>query len=289
MIRLLLMLAVVAVILAVIMVLGGTALGAAFTSAADRKTPAQPSSSRISAMARAWLLSVVMVVAVGIATEGIALVPALGIAAIGLLITHSVIGGRANSMTAREPSPQEIERARLTEEFGVNGVAMLDEAQAAIDRIKRSEAATGGWLGNPQDLDFTGDLAAIRENIRATRELNDLIKELSDLADPGSVDMAILDDARTKVRQLESQSRDRVKDLRMSAEKAEEIDQSLHDDRVRARLAEKRDDVRSRIAAKLYGVDAALPQTPSSSVEKITALAQAYVEIRGKVDREAED
>ncbi|WP_155927518.1 hypothetical protein [Mycolicibacterium sp. CBMA 234] len=277
------MLAVVAVVLAVIMILGGAALGAAFTSDADRKAPVRPS---ISVMAKAWLVSFVVVIAVGIATEGIGLPLALGVCAIGLLITHSVLDLRASSTTPRKPSPQEVERARMTQEFGVDGVAMLNGAQVAIDRIKRSEAATGGWLGNPQDLEFTADLTTIRENCRATMDLSSLIKELSDLADPGSEDMAMLDDARAKVHQLEAQSRERVKALRTCAEKAEEIDQSLQDDRVRARLAEKRDDVRSRMAAKLYGIDAAPSQTPSSSVDKITALAAAYAEIRGKLNRE---
>lgn len=285
MIRLLLPLVVVTVILAVVMVVGGAAFGAAFTSSADRKVPGRP--SRGSVMTKAWLVSCVVVIAVGIATEGIALVPAIGIAAIGLLITHIVIGGRAGAPTMRELSPQETEHARLAEEFGGDGVAMLDGAQAAIDRIERSEAATGGWLGN--DLDFTSDLTAIRENCRATIELNGLIKELSDLADPGSDDRAMLDDARTKARQLDARSRQRVSDLRMCADKAEEIDQSLRDDRARAQLAEKRDDVRSRMAAKLYGIDAAPSETPSSSVDKITALAAAYAEIRGKVDREDGD
>lgn len=285
MIRLLLPLVVVTVILAVVMVVGGAAFGAAFTSSADRKLPGRP--SRGSVMTKAWLVSFVVVIAVGIATEGIALVPALGIAAIGLLITHIVIGGRAGASTMRELSPQEIERARLAEEFGVDGVAMLDGAQAAIDRIERSEAATGGWLGN--DLDFTSDLTAIRENCRATIELNGLIKELSDLADPGSDDRAMLDDARTKARQLAARSRQRVSDLRTCADKAEEIDQSLRDDRARAQLAEKRDDVRSRMAAKLYGIEAAPSDTPSSSVDKITALAAVYQEIRDKVEREADD
>ncbi len=285
MIRLLLPLVVVTVILAVIMVVGGAAFGAAFTSSADRKAPGRP--SRGSVMTKAWLVSFVVVIAVGIATEGIALVPALGIAAIGLLITHIVIGGRAGAPTRRELSPQEAEHARLAEEFGVDGVAMLDNAQAAVDRIERSEAATSGWLGN--DLDFTSDLTAIRENCRATIELNGLIKELGELADPGSDDLAMLDDARTKAWQLAARSRQRVSDLRMCADKAEEIDQSLRDDRARAQLAEKRDDVRSRMAAKLYGIDAAPSEAPSSSVDKITALAEAYAEIRGNVDREDRD
>lgn len=269
MIRLLLVLGVVAVILAVIMIVGGAALGAVFTS--DRKA-----TRPMPAMTRAWLLCIAMVLLVGIATEGILLLPAMGIAAIGLLITHVVVGGRV--ATAREPSPQELARVRLGEEFGADGVELLDGAQAAIDRIERSEAATGGWLGN--DLDFTGDLATIRENCRATQELKGLITELSELAEPDSDDLAMLEDARAKVRELGSRSWARVYALQGCAEKAEEIDQSLRDDRVRAELAEKRDDIRSRMAAKLYGVEMAPAQTPSSSVDKITALALAYAEIR---------
>ncbi|WP_285033704.1 hypothetical protein [Mycolicibacterium sp. lyk4-40-TYG-92] len=279
MVRLLLVLGVVAVILAVIMILGGAALGAVFT--ADRK-----STRHMSAMTRAWLLCIAMVLLVGIATEGILLLPAMGIAAIGLLITHIVIDSRA-SRTPRAPSTQELERARLVEEFGADGVELLDGAQVAIDRIERSEAATGGWLGN--DLDFAGDLTTIRENCRATKELRGLITELSDLAEPDSDDLAMLEDARSKARRLEVASRQRVDDLRTCADKAEEIDRSLRDDRARAALAEKREDVRSRMSARLYGVEVTPPQAPSSSVDKITALAAAYAEIRGKIDGGGED
>lgn len=280
MIRLLLVLGVVAVILAVIMIVGGAALGAVFTSDRTARRP-------MPTMTRAWLLCIAMVLLVGIATEGILLLPAMGIAAIGLLITHIVIDSRSGSTTAHEPSPQELERARVVEEFGGDGLELLDGAQAAIERIERSEAATGGWLGN--DLDFTGDLTAIRENCRATQELKCLITELGGIAEPDSDDLAMLEDARAKVRELGSRSWARVYALQGCAEKAEEIDQSLRDDRVRAELAEKRDDVRSRMAAKLYGVEAAPAQAPSSSVDKITALAAAYAEIRGKVDREGRD
>ncbi|SHV84987.1 hypothetical protein [Mycolicibacterium phocaicum] len=273
MIRLLLVLGVVAVILAVIMIVGGAALGAVFTSDRTARRP-------MPTMTRAWLLSIAAVVLVGIATEGILLLPAMGIAAIGLLIMHIVIDSRSGSTTARAPSPQESERARLVEEFGDDGLELLDGAQAAIERIERSDAATGGWLGN--DLDFAGDLATIRENCRATMELKGLITELSDLAEPDSDDVAMLEDARVKVRELGSRSWARVYALQGCAEKAEEIDRSLRDDRVRAELAEKRDDVRSRMAAKLYGVEATPAQAPSSSVDKITALAAAYREIRGK-------
>lgn len=281
MIRLLLLLGVVAVLLAVIMIVGGAALGAVFTSTANHKAP-RPTS----AMTRAWLLSIAMVIAVGVATEGIALLPAMGIAAIGLLITHSVIGGRAGS-TTDEPSPEDVERARLVDEFGVDGVELLDTAHAAIERIERSEAAIDGWLGD--DLDFAGDLTTISENCRTTRELDRLITELGDLADPGTDDLAMLEDARTKARHLEVESRQRVDDLRMCAEKAEEIDRSLRDDRARAQLAARRDDVRSRMAATLYGIDIAPSSAPSSSVDKITAIAAAYAEIRGKADRESRD
>lgn len=278
MIRLLLVLGVVAVILAVIMILGGAALGAVFSSDRKARRP-------MPTMTRAWLLSIAVVVLVGVATEGILLLPAMGIAAIGLLIAHIVIDGRAGS--AREPSSQELERARLVEEFGVDGVELLEGAQAAIERIERSEAAVDGWLGN--DLDFTGDLTAIRENCRATQELNGLITELGGIAEPDSDDLAMLEDARAKVRELGSRSWARVYALQGCAEKAEEIDQSLRDDRARAQLAEKRDDIRSRMAARLYGVETAPAQTPSSSVDKITALAAAYQEIRGRTGREGED
>ncbi len=269
MVRLLLVLGIVAVILAVVMILGGAALGAAFTSERTARRP-------MSAMTRAWLLSIAVVLLVGVATEGILLLPAIGIAAIGLLIAHIVVDGRSGSVT---PSPQELEHARLVEEFGADGVELLEGAHAAIDRIERSEASTDGWLGD--GLDFSGDLTAIRENCRTTVELNKLIAELGALADPGTDDLAMLEDARVKVQELESRSREHVAALRSCADKADEIDRSLRDDRARAQLAEKRDDVRSRMAARLYGVEVA-PSRASSLVDRITALAAVYAEIRGQ-------
>ncbi|GAA2440070.1 hypothetical protein [Mycolicibacterium llatzerense] len=299
MFRLVVVIAVVIVVLALIAFIAGASALTAIASALDRKKRGQnfdveQTLSQFQIMAGVWIVAFIAVIGVGIATDGAGLLPTLGVSAIGLVITHGVMSRRTRdgdqstlkAAVATKQSRHELERAALTKELGPNGVAMLDGAQAAIGRIKRSEAASTGWLGNPEDLDFTEDLAMIRENSRATVELNRLIEESSNLPDPTPADIDMVDVARTKVKQLQFRSRSRVKALRECAEKAEQIDQSLRDERDQARIAEQRDDVRSRLAAQLYGVEAARPQEPSPSLDKTNALAAAYIEIRGSLSQE---
>lgn len=299
MFRLVVVIAVVIVVLALLAFIAGASALTAIASALDRKKRGQSfdvkqTLSHFQIMAGVWIVAFISVIGVGIATDGAALLPTLGVAAIGLVITHGVMSRQTRdgdqstikAAVATKQSRQELERAELTKKLGASGVALLDGAEAAIGRIKNSEAASIGWLGEPEDLDFTEDLAMIRENSRATVELNRLIEESSNLPDPTPADIDMVDDARTKVKQLQSRSRSRVKALRECAEKAEQIDQSLRDERDQARIAEQRDDVRSRLAAQLYGVEAAQVQEPSPSLDKTSALAAAYIEIRGSLGQE---
>ncbi len=289
-----LVIAVVIVVLVLIAFISGASALTAIASALDRKKRGQSFDatqiwSHFQIMVGAWILAFIAVIGVGIATNGAGLLPALGASAIGLMITHGVANRRTmptgqrtrNGAVATKQSALALERAELKKELGPNGVALLDGAEAAIDRIKRSEAASAGWLGKPEDLDFTEDLVMLRENARTTMKLTQLIEESRNLPDPAESDIAMLDDARTKVKLLESQSRARIKALRDCAERAEQIDQSLRDDREQARIAERRDDVRSRLEAQLYGVEAARQQAPSPSLDNTNALAAAFMEIRG--------
>lgn len=299
MLRLVVVIAVVILVLAILAFIAGASALTATASALDRKKRGQSfdvkqTVSHFQILAGAWTIALIAVIGVGIATDGAGLLPAVGVSAIALLVAHSVTGGR--TMPNRQGTPQNaaatkqsrraLERAELTKELGPDGVALLDGAQAAISRIKSSEAASTGWLGDPEDLDFTEDLAMIRVNSRATVELNRLIEESRSLPDPAPSDVALVDDARAQVKQLQSRSRSRVKALRECADKAEQIDQSLQDEREQARIAEQRDDVRSRLAAQLYGVEAAQVQEPSPSLDKTSALAAAYIEIRGSLGQE---
>lgn len=299
MFRLVVVIAVVILVLALVAFIAGASALTATASALDRKKRGQSFDAKqtvnhFQILTGAWIIAFIAVIGVGIATDGAGLLPTLGVSAIGLVITHGVTSRRTmpngqstpkNAVTTKQ-SRQALERTALTKELGPNGVALLDGAHAAVDRIKRSEAASAGWLGDPEDLDFAEDLAMVLENSRTIMELNRLVEESSNLPDPTPSDIAMVDDARAKVKQLQSRSRKRVKALRECAEKAEQIDQSLQDERDRARISEQRDDIRSRLAAQLYGVEAARPQEPSPSLDKIDALAAAYIEIRGSLGQE---
>lgn len=299
MFRLFLVIAVVIVVLVIIAFIAGASAISAIGTALDRKKRGQSFNakqawSHFEIMTAAGMLAFAVVIGVGIATDGAGLLPALGVSAVGLVVTHGVTSRRAtpNSQSkptvavATKPPRQALQRAELTKELGPHGVALLDAAETAVGRIKRSEAASTGWLGDLEDLDFKDDLTMIRENSRDTMKLSQLIEESRNLPNPSDTDTAMHDDARAKVKQLQSESRSRVKALQECADKAEQIDQSLRDEREQARIAEQRDDVRSRLEAQLYGVEAARPQAPSQSLDKTNALAAAFMEIRGSLGQE---
>ena len=59
-------------------------------------------------------------------------------------------------------------KRRRVDEFGADGVQLMDRADAAVRRIMSSEAATQGWLG---ELDFTGDVSMIADTLRKVTAL----------------------------------------------------------------------------------------------------------------------
>lgn len=185
--------------------------------------------------------------------------------------------------TASEPT-RRLDEPR--EEFGEEGAELLERADAAVGRILSSEAAGLGWLGDPAELDFSPDLAMIADNLKKAHALRTVMAELSALPKPTADDTRLLEGAQSAVHKLAEAVRTRVELLEDCADESDKVDRSLRDEEEQARIAERRDDVRSRLNAMLYGVEASVQSQPSGSADAVKACVQAFRELKGSIDEQ---
>ena len=172
------------------------------------------------------------------------------------------------------------------EEFGEEGTELIERADAAVGRILSSEAASLGWLGDPAELDFKPDLMMIADNLKKAQALRKVMAELSALPTPTADDNRLLEEARSAVRKLEEAVRTRVKTLEECADESAKVDRSLCDEEEQARITERRDDVRSRLSAMLYGVEVSGESQPSESADAVKARVDAFRELKGMIDEQ---
>lgn len=193
---------------------------------------------------------------------------------------------RQQERTRQQPGPRPVAaagRAQRVREFGESGVQLLGRAQTAADRIARTEAARSGWLGDPAEIDFTPELAAIAANARTAEELRRLASMLAAPANPSADDRATCTNAQRRAETLREQCLQRTQALEQCAEQAARVDESLQQERIQKRDDELRDAVRSRIHALLFLADNAPTKPVPEAVEKIAAQVAAYREIKGEL------
>lgn len=181
---------------------------------------------------------------------------------------------------AREKA-RERERA---DTLGRAGVGLIDRARTAVSAVMATEAARDGWLGDPTDLDFSADLAAMEDTLRQARRIEKLVAESRALPEPTDDDARMLGDAERTVGQLRSDVLRRVQVLDDCARQARQIDQSLAAERERARLAARRDVTRGRLAAELYGAAVAPSDPASEAADGVAARVAAFRDLKGLVD-----
>lgn len=191
---------------------------------------------------------------------------------------------RAEEEQRRAVERQKAERRKRVAELGESAVKLIERAESASKRVVDTEAASMGWLGDPDDLDFSPDLTMITTNLESGAQLRKLASELKALPDHSDEDRARLDAAKRSAEKLWQQANTRAKLLEECAAQARRIDDSLKQERERALLAEQREDVASRLDAALYGVAATPESPPSDSADKVIALVEAYQEIKGTLE-----
>ena len=183
---------------------------------------------------------------------------------------------------AKAQQQKQAERRRV-DEFGADGVQLMDRADAAVRRIMSSEAATQGWLG---ELDFTADVSMIADTLRKVTALRTAAAEWAAIPNATADDDRMLRDAQRAAAKLEAAAAERVKVLHDCALQAERVDQTLHHQREQAAITQQRDDVRSRLDAMIDGVERT-PSGPSSdSTDAVKARVAAFLELKEIIEEQ---
>jgi hypothetical protein len=74
---------------------------------------------------------------------------------------------------ARAKREKALRQRERLDQFGKDGVKLLDKADAAVEEILATEAARTGWLGGPTEVNFRADLATIAETLDRSSPLLD--------------------------------------------------------------------------------------------------------------------
>lgn len=178
---------------------------------------------------------------------------------------------------------EQAERRRKAE-FGEEGARLYEQAVASALRVTSSEAARTGWLGDPTDFDFRADLAAMADNLRKAESIRKVTADASSIRHFTESDKRMLNDAKRAVTRLDSSVRQRVKLIGECAEQAEGIDRRLRDDRERAEMEKRREELRSRLGPMLYGAEITPTESPSESADSVKARVAAFHELKALID-----
>lgn len=175
------------------------------------------------------------------------------------------------------------ERQRV-DSFTKDGLALLVRGRSAVNRVKSTEAARDGWLGEPAELDFSADLTMISESLLQARRIEKMVQRSRAIPDPSPDDNAMVRDAEKTVTTLRAESGKRVTLLEDCATQAREVDRLLAQERRQRELDEHRDDVRQRLAAELYGAEIRPSQRDSDAADAVAARVAAFRELKTVVD-----
>lgn len=197
--------------------------------------------------------------------------------------THPTILMRATKAELREAERKRaalaLERERI-EEFGEEGVRLIARASGAVQRILATEAAREGWLGQSSDLDFSGDQIMITESLKRVTALRIVIAESVAMPDRTADDNRLIKDAENAQSDLQAAVRQRVRKLLACAHGAEEVDQVLRREREELLIADRRDDLRSRLAALVHRTEIASTNRDLDSADAVSARVAGFHELR---------
>jgi hypothetical protein len=193
---------------------------------------------------------------------------------------------RAASEAKRAAARKAVAERKRVDVFGKDGVGLMDRAELAVNRVMATEAVKEGWLGEPGDLDFSVDLALIGETLSRARRIERVAAESKSIPKPNADEIKLLREAERSVKQLRAEATRRVQMLNGCARQARQVDQTLAEEREQARLEALRDDLSRRLAAELYGAEAAASVRMSEAADHVTAHVAAFRELKGVIDEQ---
>ena len=187
---------------------------------------------------------------------------------------------------AEKRERQEAARRRkqyLIDTVGTVNATYVERAEGAARAIAATESARAGWLG---DVDFQPDITAITSQFQRAHELLQVAGQLSVLDNPNADDRKLLAEAKTTVATLEAAAFERIELITKCEREAENIDNSLRQEREDARTAEQRAELQAKLSAMLYGIEATPGVSPTSqAADSVMARVQAYREIKGAIQQ----
>ena len=179
----------------------------------------------------------------------------------------------------------ELLKEQRKREFGPTGARLYEQADASVATIAASEAARTGWLGDPADFDFRADLETIAATLRRAEKIRTVTADASSIRDFNQSDKQMLRDAELEIAKLQSSVKQRVELIGKCAQQASDIDRALREERESDVMAKRREDLRGRLGPILYGSQKLPIDSPSESVDVVTARAAAFHELKALVDK----
>jgi hypothetical protein len=161
---------------------------------------------------------------------------------------------RRLAASRRHAEQLDRERRDRADRLGKDGLRILDKLNLAISRIRETDAARDGWLGDIGDINFSLDLLQTEEQLAQITALRNKIREANQLGQLSSADVKLTKEATTAAQSLEVAVRERVTRIEECARKAREIDRALLAQRKEAADADQRDAIREQLAALLAAV-----------------------------------
>lgn len=210
---------------------GGAArsAGAASSTAGPNTLPQTPAAERLSSD------DVMYLAAMGFMAASLAILAGAiaGVAWASLPIAIWIVifaGMRSRTQSRASPvvhSDAPPPAARRKESFGKDGVALLERADAAVEKVMTSAAVKEGWLGPPEGIDLRADVTVIEDRLRRVCGIREVITEMSRLPDPSAADRKRKSEAKEAESKLLQDARDRVTRLEVLAREVQATDREL--------------------------------------------------------------
>lgn len=178
---------------------------------------------------------------------------------------------------------QRRERERV-ERLGKDGLKKLVQMKAAVKRIGETEAAREGWLGDTRDISFSADLRLTEDQLEQIVTLRAKTSKARQLPHATEADKQMIKVAETAAKRLETAVRERIRVIEGCARKAEEVDDTLREQRHRADVASQRDELRGQLATMLAGVELTSESQPSDSADAVIARVAAFHELKDSIN-----
>lgn len=214
-----------------------------------------------------------------VSLSDIVLMAMLGGINLGLVVYVSFLV-HANSSRSRARRIAQW-RAYSVSAFGAHNAELVESVHAAVRRINSSAAARAGLLG---DVDFAPDIDGITDKFHKSQELSKVVDRLYALANPSVDDRKILLEAKAAIAKLQDDALLRVDLIGKCSHEAWLIDKSLHDDLVEVKTAGQRAELNAKLAAMLYGIEAAPGTAPAETAADVMMIrVQAYREIKNQI------